>query len=120
MTRIGKVPEKVKKKNLDKISYEVYPLSVCTKEGIMAKVLSHTTQKNGKVIKFSPTRLLAFRTQCGFSRSELVYQFYQRGLKLSESTIQSWEQGHTVPGADDLAVLASILAFRIPDVYEPT
>ena len=51
------------------------------------------------------------------SRLDIVKRLYEKGLDISEFTLNSWEDGETTPDADHLPVLADVLKCKVHDFY---
>ena len=68
---------------------------------------------------YTHTPLSAARQQLMFSVDDVVRELYvQHAMKVSSSTIESWERGETVPDADKLPPLLTLLKLKLDDLYE--
>ena len=57
---------------------------------------------------FKHKLLASLREKQGWARREVVLQLHDIGLDISEPTLANWEEGRSVPGADDLVPLSRI------------
>lgn len=67
---------------------------------------------------FSHARLAALRAQRGLSRSDLYRALVQRGLARCRSLIDRWESGTSEPSASEAALLATVLAVPLNELFE--
>jgi len=73
----------------------------------------------GRMAQFNGDRIREARERMDWSRPDLIRELFLKSMKVSISTISNWEAGLSVPGADDLAVLALVLKKPIPFFYSP-
>jgi len=64
---------------------------------------------------FQSDKLKEIREKSNISETDLMFELYKMGLKISRQTILNWECGATAPGADDLAIIATF--FKKPIQY---
>lgn len=70
------------------------------------------------MLKFQPHLLKDLRLKMGISQERFVAEMYSRDLPLTRTTCNSWEQGDTFPGANDMPIIAEFYGVPIQYFYK--
>ena len=65
------------------------------------------------MLTFNHSFLEGLRDKKQWSRRDVVFKLYDRGLRISVQTIQNWESGKSEPSADELGYLADLYKVSI-------
>ena len=70
------------------------------------------------MLTFNHSFLEKLREKNQWSRPDVVFKLYDKGLRIAVATILNWETGKSEPGAEELGYLAELYGVSVNDLMK--